>query len=178
MAEEKEEIKKEAKEEQQEASLEQQEAELEKKIDEDKKLLAETTDKYLRALAELDNFRKRVAKDKEDFVKFAKADIVRDFLPVIDNLERALASSKEVKEAKTLSDGVKMVLKQFVEILKKQGVSEIECKGVFNPDFHHVVHREEAEGKEEGEITEVFQKGYMFEDKVMRPAMVKIAVKK
>lgn len=172
-----EEIKKEQQE-QAQPTIEQQEAELEKKIDEDKMLLAETTDKYLRALAELDNFRKRVAKDKEDFVKFAKADIVRDFLPVIDNLERALASSKDAKEAKTLCDGVKMVLKQFIEILKKQGVSEIECKGVFNPEFHHVVHREAGEGKEEGEITEVFQKGYMFEDKVMRPAMVKIAVKK
>ncbi|MBN2754267.1 MAG: nucleotide exchange factor GrpE [Candidatus Goldbacteria bacterium] len=178
MAEEKEEKKEEVKEEQQEPSLEQQEAELEKKIDEDKKLLAETTDKYLRALAELDNFRKRVAKDKEDFVKFAKADIVRDFLPVIDNLERAVASAKDIKEAKPLRHGVEMVLKQFVEIFKKQGVAEIECKGVFNPDFHHVVHKEPAEGKEDGEIIEVFQKGYMFEDKVMRPAMVKIAVKK
>ena len=137
----------------------------------------ELHDKYLRSLAELDNFRKRVAKDKEDFVKYTRSDVLQEVLPVLDNLERAMLAAAKTKDYEGLKAGIDMVIKQFGDTLKKLGASEIETKGVFNPELHHVMHKEHVDGKEEGEILEVYQKGYQMDGKLIRPAMVKVAVK-
>jgi molecular chaperone GrpE len=162
-----------------ETNIEKEEETLENNIDSTRSLLAETTDKYLRSLAELDNFRKRVQKDKEEFVKFAKSDIIREFLPVLDNLERAMdASKKNTQDIEQFKAGITMVIKQLKDAFTRMNVTEIKAEGIFNPDIHHVVHKEEKDDKKEGEIIEVYQKGYMFEDKMIRPAMVMIAGKK
>jgi molecular chaperone GrpE len=162
-----------------ETNIEKEEETLEHNIDSTRILLAETTDKYLRALAELDNFRKRVQKDKEEFVKFAKSDIIREFLPVLDNLERAMDASKNnTQDIEQFKAGIVMVIKQLKDSFARMNVTEIKAEGIFDPDIHHVVHKEEKADKEEGEIIEVYQKGYMFDDKVIRPAMVMIAGKK
>ncbi len=137
--------------------------------------IAEMTDKYLRALAEQDNYRKRVQKDKEDFVKYSKSESISVFLPVVDNFERAVASADKTKDYGQLKKGIEMVLKQFEGVLKELGAKEVPTKGVFDPAFHHVMHKEHVEGKKEGEIIEVYQRGYMIDDKLVRPAMVKIA---
>ena len=137
--------------------------------------IAEMTDKYLRALAEQENYRKRVAKDKEDFVKYSHSDAVNVFLPVLDNLERAIASTDKNKDFNKFKNGIDMVIKQFEGVLKEQGVKEIPAHGIFDPHQHHVVHKEHVEGKKEGEILEVYQKGFMFDGKVIRTAMVKVA---
>lgn len=135
----------------------------------------ELTDKYLRALAELDNYRKRMVKDKEDFVKYTRGEAVAIFLPVVDNFERAVASASKVKDFDQLKKGIDMILKQFESALKEIGATEIPTSGMFDPIYHHAMHKEHAEGKKEGEIIEVYQKGYMLDDKIIRPAMVKIA---
>jgi molecular chaperone GrpE len=135
----------------------------------------ELTDKYLRSLAELDNFRKRMQKEKEEFVKYTRGEAVSIFLPVIDNFERAVASADKVKDFDQLKKGIDMVIKQFESSLKELGAKEIQTTGVFDPVYHHAMHKEHAEGKKEGEITEVYQKGYMMDDKIIRPAMVKVA---
>lgn len=137
--------------------------------------IAELNDKYLRALAEQDNFRKRMQKDKEDFVKYSRSEAASLFLPVLDNFDRAVSSADKNKDFKKLKDGIDMVIKQFEGVLKELGMKEIPTQGIFDPNLHHVVHKEHAAGKKDGEIIEVYQKGFMMDDKVVRPASVKVA---
>jgi len=139
--------------------------------------LAEMTDKYMRALAELDNTRKRIVKEKEDYIKFAKRDAVEIFLPVLDNLDRAVHATKVTENVESLKKGIEMVIKQFEDIMKEIGAKEINTKGEFDPDFHHVIHKEHRDDRKEGEILEVYQKGYIIDNTVIRPARVKVAVK-
>lgn len=145
-------------------------------LKEAQKQLAEMTDKYLRSLAELENFRKRVGKDKEDFVKYTRGDTARVILPVLDNLDRAVHATKVTDNVESLRIGVELVIKQFEDVLRELGVKEIPASGVFNPDFHQVMLKE-ASDRPEGEILEVFQKGFMVDDKVIRPSLVKVACK-
>lgn len=139
--------------------------------------IAELQDKYLRALADLDNYRKRVAKDKEDFVKYTRRDVTGEILPVLDNLQRAIAASKDSTDIATLKQGVEIIIKQFEDIIKKLGAVEIKTEGVFDHDLHHVMHKEHKDGVEDGTILEVYQKGYQLDGVVIRPALVKVAVK-
>ena len=141
-----------------------------------KKELAEKEDRYLRTLAEYDNFRKRSASEKSAIYSDTTAEVVEKFLPVLDNLERAVGCETENDTAKAIRDGVEMVIKSFRETLEKLGVSEIEAEGkTFDPALHHAVMKEEDPEKGENEITAVFQKGYMLGSKVIRYAMVKVA---
>lgn len=135
--------------------------------------LREANDKYLRLAAEYDNFRKRSQKEREAVYGDVKADTVTKFLPVYDNLVRALDQSTEDEAYRK---GVEMIMTQFDETLKKLGVTEIECVGKkFDPNLHNAVMHVDDEARGEGEIVEVFQKGFMLGDKVIRFAMVKVA---
>lgn len=141
-----------------------------------KKELAEKEDRYLRTLAEYDNFRKRTASEKSAIYSDTVAEVVEKFLPVLDNLERAVGVDTEGESAKAVREGVEMVLRSFRETLEKLGVSEIEAEGkTFDPTYHHAVMKEEDPEKGENEITAVFQKGYTLGGKVIRYAMVKVA---
>ena len=145
-------------------------------IDKLKKELAEKEDRYLRTLAEYDNFRKRTASEKSAIYSDTVAEVVEKFLPVLDNLERAVGVDTEGESAKAVREGVEMVLRSFRETLEKLGVSEIEAEGkTFDPTYHHAVMKEEDPEKGENEITAVFQKGYTLGGKVIRYAMVKVA---
>ena len=135
--------------------------------------LAAANDRYLRLMAEYDNFRKRSQKEKENLYGDIKANAVKEFLPVYDNLERALAA-ETADEA--YRKGVEMIMAQFNKTLEKLGVTEIKCLGEkFDPQFHNAVMHVDDEEKGENEIVEVFQKGFMLGDKVIRFAMVKVA---
>lgn len=151
----------------------------EKKIEdiiaEKDKRINELMDKYLRSLAELDNFRKRTVKEKQEFEKNTKNEAINIFLPILDNLERAISAIGATQDIESLRKGIEMIIKQFKDILKDLGVKETETKGIYNPEIHHVIHKEHVEGKSDGEILEVYQKGYMLDDKIIRPAMVKVA---
>ena len=136
--------------------------------------LAAEKDKYLRLLAEYDNFRKRSQKERENTYSDVRADTALKFLPVYDNLERAL-KVETVDEA--YSRGVEMVFNQYKEIIASLGVCEIEaCAGTkFDPEIHNAVMHVEDDGFGEGVITEEFQKGFKLGDKVIRCSMVKVA---
>ena len=134
---------------------------------------AALNDKYLRLCAEYDTFRKRSQKEKDSLYADIKAETLKKFLPVYDNLVRALDQSTEDEAYRR---GVEMIMTQFNTTMEKLGVTEIESLGQkFDPAFHNaVMHVEDAE-KGENEIVEVFQKGFLMGDKVIRFAMVKVA---
>ncbi|MBR4393886.1 MAG: nucleotide exchange factor GrpE [Oscillospiraceae bacterium] len=134
---------------------------------------AALNDKFLRVCAEYDNFRRRSQKEKDALYGDIRANTVSQFLPVYDNLERAL---KQSTEDEAYRKGVEMIMAQFETTLEKIGVKEIPSLGeTFNPELHNAVMHVEDEEKGENEIVEVFQKGFMLNDKVIRFAMVKVA---
>ena len=134
------------------------------------KKCAETNDKYLRIMAEYDNFRKRTAKERDFIYSEAYSDAIKQLLPVIDNIERSVtfASDEETKK------GLNMIITQMTEALNKMRVTVIETKE-FDPNVHNAVMHVDDEAYGEGEIVEVFQKGYKYKDKIIRYAMVKVA---
>jgi len=140
-------------------------------------------DEYLslaqRIQADFDNYRKRNKNAIAEAYDAATADVVKSFLPVLDNLERALDSAKESSSHEAIAKGVEMVVRQFKDVLKKLGVEEIDALGkAFDPELHEAVMRAEAEeGVEDNTVVEVFQKGYKYKDRVIRHSMVKVAVK-
>ena len=137
------------------------------------KQVSEGNDKYLRLAAEYDNYRKRTAKEKEGIYGSAKADTVKPFLDVYDNLIRGMAQCEEGDGHK---QGLEMIAKQFLTVLEKLGVTEIEAEGQpFDPEKHNAVMHIEDESFGENTVVEVFQKGFMLGDKVLRFAMVKVA---
>ena len=130
-------------------------------------------DRYLRLLAEYDNYRKRSQKEKDSLYADIKSDTVAKFLPVYDNLVRALAQSTEDEAYRR---GVEMIMTQFNTTLEKLGATRIESLGQkFDPNLHNAVMHVEDEEKGENEIVEVFQEGFMMGEKVIRFAMVKVA---
>ena len=137
-----------------------------------KKEAEELNERYLRMLAEYDNFRKRSAKEREGIYADAYTDALISILPVLDNLERADAC----KESDALAKGLELTLKSFRDTLAKMGVEEIEAEGKpFDPNFHNAVMHVEDESFGESEIVEVLMKGYKRGDKVIRYSMVKVA---
>ena len=145
-------------------------AELKEKLTAAETEIAEQKDKYLRLLAEYDNFRRRSQKEKEGIYTDAYGEALKALLPVADNLELAVRYS----EGDKVVEGVKMVLNQLHDALTKMGIEEIETK-TFDPNLHNAVMHVEDDAFGEGEIVEVFQKGYRKGDKIIRYAMVKVA---
>ncbi len=145
----------------------------EEKIEKLEKENAELNDRYLRVCAEYDNFRRRSQKEREALYADIKADTITKFLPVYDNLERAL---KQGTEDEAYRKGVEMIMNQFNATMEKLGVTEIDCLGQkFDPTLHNAVMHVDDPEKGENEIVDVFQKGFMIGDKVVRFAMVKVA---
>ena len=137
------------------------------------KLVSDSNDKYLRLAAEYDNYRKRTAREKENIYGDAKADTVKPFLEVYDNLVRGVA---QFEEGDGHRQGMEMIAKQFLDVLAKWGVTEIEAEGQpFDPEKHNAVMHVDDESFGENIVAEVFQKGFMIGDKVLRFAMVKVA---
>ena len=131
---------------------------------------AELSDKYLRLMAEYDNFRKRTAKERDGIYAEAYIDAIKQLLPMLDNMERAQA----YMQGDGVSEGVNMIITSIRAAFEKMGVTEIETK-TFDPNVHNAVMHIDDESLGEGEIVEVFQKGYMLKEKVIRYAMVKVA---
>lgn len=136
--------------------------------------VAEWRDRYLRTLADFDNYRKRADREKQEFFKYALAGALRDLLPVLDNFDRALDHAEEGDE---FHRGVSLIYKQFFDVLQKHGVKVINEANVrFDPNIHEAVVREENESVPSHTVVEVLQKGYFLHDRLLRPAMVKVAV--
>ncbi|MEN8154780.1 MAG: nucleotide exchange factor GrpE [Acidobacteriota bacterium] len=134
-------------------------------------------DKYLRNLAEVDNFRKRIKKEKEEYQKYFLADFLKELLVVIDNLERALSVKNTETDDGSIISGVEMIYKQFTEILKKNNVIEIESLNKpFDPNIHQALSKVEHDDVAEAVIVEIYQKGFMYNDKLLRPVLAKVAI--
>lgn len=134
-------------------------------------------DKYVRLYAEFENARKRMDRDRQEFIRYANEGIITEFLGILDNLERCVEAAQAKHEDYTaFLKGVEMVMAQTHEMLKRSGVRSIEAQGkMFDPHVHEILMQEEAEGVDEGVILEEFQKGYMIADRVVRTSKVKIA---
>ena len=136
--------------------------------------VAQWQDKYVRLQAEFDNYRKRTAKEKDNLYQDAKADTIKEFLAVYDNLERAVAT--EGDEDSPHKKGLEMIFHQYQEILKKLGVTEIEAQGQpFDPEKHNAVMHIDDENLGENVVSQVFQAGFLLGDKVIRHAIVQVA---
>ena len=142
------------------------------KIEELETKLAEQQEQYARMLAEYANYKRRTEQEKEAIGQFAKADVLKQMLPSLDNLERAVSAP----DGPDYRKGVEMIIAKLMEDLGKLGLEEIPALGEpFDPEVHHAVMREDADGVEPDTVTEVFQTGYTFGGRVIRPAMVKVA---
>lgn len=131
--------------------------------------------KYLRLLADYDNFKRRTQKDKEIAAKFRSQSLLTDLLPVLDNFERALAVETKSDESASLLKGVEMVRNSLLEAVKREGLEEIKAVGeAFDPNFHQAVMQEKDENAEPGIVLQELQKGYTLKGRVLRPAMVKV----
>lgn len=146
-------------------------AEVESLRTENKKL----RDQVLRARADFENFRKRSEREKADYYKYALSDSIRDLLPVLDNLERAMSHANECSEE--VQKGIELIHKQLNDLLQKYGVKRVgEISETFNPALHEAIMQEDNATVPANTVTEVFQKGYVLNDRLLRPAMVKVAV--
>ena len=133
-------------------------------------------DTFLREKAELDNFKKRLTKEKEDFAQFANERLLKELLQIEDNLERAMEAPNATLES--LKEGVEMIQKQFKDFLKNQKVEVIEAFGKpFDPNLHEVLNQQESEEHEENTVIEEYSKGFTLNGRILRPAKVVIAKK-
>jgi len=131
-------------------------------------------DRVLRTLADFENFRKRTDREKADFFKYSLANVMKDILPVLDNFDRALDHAEEGDE---FHKGVLLIYKQLYDMLLKHGLTPIdEAGGTFDPNIHEAVVREESESVPSQTVVAVLQKGYFLHDRLLRPALVKVAV--
>jgi len=133
-------------------------------------------DRLLRQTAEFDNYRKRIERDRQSMADAVTTDVVRDLLPLVDDLERALKADTGEDGAEAYRRGVELIHRQLLDILRKRGVTAIEALGTdFDPHVHEAIAYEPAPGKREGEVIEEFGRGYMLNDRMIRPAVVKVA---
>ena len=140
--------------------------------------IARERDEYLDSLqrlkAEFDNYRKRTAREQIELTTRAGERLVKELLPVLDDLERALEAAEQHEEAK-LEDGVRLVHRALADVLVREGLSEIEADGRFDPNVHEALLAQPAEDRESGDVVQVVQKGYRLGDRVLRPARVIVA---
>jgi molecular chaperone GrpE len=144
----------------------------ERQLEEKTREAAENFDKWLRSVAELENFKKRAQKEKADLLKFSNESLLKALLPVLDNLERAVTHGHQAGEKSPLLEGVEITLKQFLSTLEKFGVRPISAAGeVFDPEKHEAVMQQEAEGEPNRVVSEL-EKGYFYQDRLLRPSKV------
>ena len=139
----------------------------------------ENYNKLLRMQADFENYKKRVAKEREDMYHNALETVAGQLLPVVDNMERAVEAFRKDQLDEKYICGVGMVFNQIIDVLDKIGIKEIETLGKdFDPNMHHAVMQAPGEDEDENKVKEVFQKGYIIGNKVIRPTLVKVSVKK
>ncbi|NLA40192.1 MAG: nucleotide exchange factor GrpE [Smithella sp.] len=132
----------------------------------------ENYDRYMRTAAELDNYRKRAARDRADIIKYGKEDLIRDILPFLDSLDRAL-EHKDARDAQAFRDGMALIQEQFLCCLKKHGVERIESIGAdFDPNVHEALMQMESPDHEDNQVVSEMEKGYLLNGRLVRPSRV------
>jgi molecular chaperone GrpE len=138
--------------------------------------IAELKDKYLRALADFENARKRIRQQSEESVRLQREAILRDLLPIIDNLERALAAARSGVDTKTIVDGVEMTVRALIDFLRAQGVTPVQSVGQpFDPNRHEAVDHVASQAHPPNTVVNEFHRGYLIGERVLRPARVSVA---
>ena len=133
-------------------------------------------DRLLRKTAEFDNYRKRIDRERAQLSESAASDLLEELLPLVDDMERALKADPGTEATEAIRRGVELIHQQLLKTLAKRGVKPIESLGAdFDPHFHMAVSHEAADGRREGEVVEEFSRGYMLGERLLRPAMVKVA---
>ncbi len=133
-------------------------------------------DMMLRLAAEMDNYKKRVLKERESLIKYGAQGLLQELLPILDNFERAIESGNKSRDLDSFLEGVEMIFKQMSDALERKGVSKIDAVGeIFDPNIHEAVMHVNSEEYPENAVIEELQKGYMLHDRVIRPAMVTVS---
>lgn len=149
---------------------------LKKKLEEKEKEAAVNYDKYLRAIADLDNYKKRALRDKADAIKFGNEDIIKDILPFMDSLDRAL--EHDTGDIQTFKEGIALIQDQLLCCLKKHGVERIEAAGQdFDPNFHEALMQMESNQHEDNKVVSEMEKGYLLNGRLLRPSRVCVCKK-
>lgn len=134
-------------------------------------------DRWLRAVADLENFKKRSMQERTKLIKYKEEDLLRELLPIVDNLERALAHGTKGEKKDPVAQGVRMVMGMFREVLKKYGVAEIESLGAnFNPQFHEAIAQEPVQNGPSNIVSKELEKGYVYKDRLLRPSKVVVSM--
>ena len=151
-------------------------AELKKKLEEKEKEIKEHHDRLLRLAADFENYKKRAAREKEDWTKFANEDLLRAVLPFVDNLERAINHAQKVADTGVLIEGVRLTIQQILQTLNRFGLSSFQSVGKpFDPAVHEAMLVVETDKHEPNQVVEEFQKGYVLHDRLLRPATVSVS---
>lgn len=153
-------------------------AELQEKLNAAEEEAKQNYEKLLRAVAEFDNYKKRVARDHEERVKYSLENLLKELLPVMDDFDRLMEHlpDADAPEIRGLTEGVKLLHRHFMNAMRKFHVEEVKTKGEpFNPHLHEALHQVENEEHEEGEIVSCHRKGYHLHDRLLRPALVTVA---
>jgi molecular chaperone GrpE len=136
-------------------------------------------DKYIRLAAEFENYKRRAQRDQSDAIRYANESLLKNLLSTFDNLERAIQCGKDAGASGSLLEGVELTHKQFLETVEKLGVRQVSSTGsLFDPNMHQAVAQVESETVEPNTVVEEFQKGYFLHDRILRPAMVTVAIEK
>ena len=150
---------------------------LRRTLEETKQLLDEKTDRYLRAVAELDNQKKRAQREREEYIRFANESLLRELLPVLDNFDRALGAARAGAEAQGVLEGVELIQRELLKVLEKFGVTPYSALGQpFDPERHEAVQRVIKPDAPDLTVVEETQRGYLLNGRVLRPALVVVAV--
>ena len=150
--------------------------ELKKRLEEKEKEAKENFDRFLRMAADLENYKKRTAREKEDWMKFANEDLIKSILPFIDNLERAVNHAEKVVGTEVLTEGIKLTLQQILQTLNRFGLAPFDSVGMpFDPARHEAMIVVETDQHEPDQVVEEFQKGYLLNERLLRPATVSVS---
>jgi molecular chaperone GrpE len=150
--------------------------ELKKKLEEKEKEVKEHYDRLLRVAADFDNYKKRAVREKEEWTKFSNEDLIKAMLPFIDNLERAVNHAEKVEDAGVLIEGVRLTIQQLLQALNKFGLSSFESLGKpFDPAMHEAIFLVATDQHEPNQVVEEFQKGYLLNNRLLRPATVSVS---
>jgi molecular chaperone GrpE len=153
-------------------------SELKVKLAEKEKEAAGNYDKYLRTIAELDNYKKRAAREKAEVIKFGKEEVIKDILPFVDSLDRALEHAGSGTDVQAFKEGLKLIQDQLLCCLRKHGVERIECAGKeFDPNFHEAMMQVDSAQHEENKVINEFQRGYLLNGRLLRPSQVSVCKK-
>jgi molecular chaperone GrpE len=151
------------------------EEDLKVKLQEMEKKAAENYDKYIRAVADLDNYKKRAIREKADAIKYGNENLLRDILPLVDNMDRAMEHACNSEDFNAFREGLKMLQQQLLSCLQKHGVKQIEAVGKdFDPNVHEAMLQVESEEHEPSKVVGEFERGYLLNDRLLRPSKVSV----